>query len=298
MPGGGLAGKGGRGGLSGKESGGTFDGLSGVSAPLTGEGTGGQPLAIAAATASVPGYMTAAQAAIVGQGGLGWQNRTLARVISKLAIADESINALTIEGGLGSSGTNATIEPGWLAIVTAGGGPNTNSTGRGAISTISRGVTTGSIHYQRNAGPVFEGGGLAGRKWYLRVRVKYTGMTGFNAAAIYAFGASNSGAHASFIDVGVVAANSITKYSARITGTSTVNLISTVSFDSTTYRWVECWCDGTNTFLSVDDETPVSGAYVAFSAALKANLAYIVDATVGTRDINIDRAMWAVENPA
>lgn len=274
--------------------GGSFAGLTGVTTPLTGIGTAGSPLAMPAATASSPGYMTAAQAAQIANA-VGWYNRTIAKAMTRAGFAsDEQIAIVSIEGH-GFNYNTAGYTDAWFGVTVAGGVPDFVTTNdRGGLTRFRRSTASGTMHLQRNIGPFMEGGGATGKRWYMRARIRVT-TTGMGAAAIVAFGASNDGAHGSFVDVGVVAANSTTKYSARLTGTTTVNLISTVSFDQVTCRWVELWCDGTNTFLSVEDETPVSGAYVAFTPALKPNACYILDATTGTRDLLIDRAFWAAE---
>lgn len=275
-----------------------------VTAPIAGAGTAGSPLSLPAATNAAAGHMSAGhvsalEALAAGQG-LGWVSRYIADAVTKAGISDSTLQYIDQKAGFltfGSGGTNYD----WEAVVVSGGAIDhgvTLSSERGGYWRATRSTTTGTVHYQRRVGSFFEGNGGAGRRWYMRGRVQLQGIIGMGASAIIAFGASNSGAHANFIDVGVVAANSTAKFSARITGTTTVNLISTVNLDTTAWHDVILWCDGTNTFLSVDSEAAVSGAYVAFTNPLRPNIAYIADGTAGTRELYGQRMLWAVEEDA
>jgi hypothetical protein len=274
----------------------SFGGLTGVTAPLTGLGTAGNPLAMPAASAGQAGYMTAAQVAqLAGNTGQGWLARTIARAVSKAGFSsDEAIALCTVEAG----GINfaATATDTWTQVDVGGGSADYSSGNgdRGGLVRINRTVTNGTIHLQRNCSGFLEGNGTTGKKFYYRARKKFGSLAGAGASIILAAGFSNNFAHASFIDVGIVAANSTAKYSARVTGTTTVNLISTVNVDLNCH-WFELWSDGTNLFLSVDDEAAVSGAYVVFTPSLRPNLCYVSDATAGTRTMHIDRALWATE---
>lgn len=274
-----------------------FTGLAGVTAPLTGIGTAPSPLAMPAATAGAPGYMTAAQAGFIAAGGLGWKNRTIARAIAKAGIADDRLVVIDYEGG--GMNNSATANTSWTAVTIAGGDVNYSNLNadRGALTRFSRLTTTGTVHIQRNCAGLIAGAAATGIRWYFRFRLKMGSLAGMGASAVIGLGASNNFAHTNFIDVGCVAANSTTKWSARLTGTTTLNLISTVNMDATA-RWIELWCDGTNTFLSVDDETPLSGAYVAFTIPPRPNLCYILDGTAGTREFTIDRGFWSAEESA
>lgn len=107
-----------------------------------------------------------------------------------------------------------------------------------------------------------------------------------------------TGGRTNCVDLGIEAVGSATKWVCHIIdSTSETRIVSAVNIDTAWHNMV-AWCDGSNTYFSVDGETPVAlGRVTNFAVAQSPVLHYITGAG-GTLTHRIDAYLHASERSA
>lgn len=277
-------------GVSGQSSGGqdaatspgaSFAGLVGVTAPLTGLGTGGAPLAIPAATSSVPGYMTAAQAAQLA--GLNIAQDLRSTLVAE-ALVDLGLTATPNKlmfwmhehfahgvNGLFANGAVVTLSSGTSQGLRASAGATIQKRYYGSGDAAGTGLVRMFIN------------GAAKRFWMALSLMPETAPAGCQVG-ISLF--SSTGVQQLFL--GVAPSVSATNWVA--TGTAGVTpLDSGVAFNNAAFGIAKVYRDGTNSFIKV-------GAAAAVSGSVRPNLDSTpcpVELTGGSAGAAVGQWRWA-----
>lgn len=269
------------GGRAAKPAGGSFSGLTGVTAPLSGAGTGGSPLNIPAATSGAAGHMTAAQAAQLANAAL---TQDLRSVLVAEALADMGLTATPnkLQFALWehyAHGVNGMFANG--AVVTL-------STGTSQGLRASAGATIQKRYYGSGDAA---GTGLvrmfingAGKRFWCALSLMPETVPAGSQVGISMF--ASTGVQQFFL--GVAPSISATNWIA--TGTAGVSpLDSGVAFNTGAFAIVKAYRDGTNSGIKV-------GAAAAVAGSVRPNLDCSpcpIELTGGSAGVAVGQWRWA-----
>jgi hypothetical protein len=276
-----------------------------VTAPITGDGTGGNPLAMAAATAGNAGHMTAAQAALVASALQGVTSLApvsgAGTVASPLSIPADIEATLRKEALIDLELTSAPDRMLWLwhpfyAVGENGLTPLVTGTTSGTGTTQGWFVAASAANAKRLLVP---GGGSGsgsphmfvagtGKKfWMAALMLHQSGnVQAGDSSGIGALGSGDGVTPGTVL--GIDRSTSTTNFSFR--GNSGIAMVSTIAFNDSLHHKVKAWrsTNAAGSFLKVDGETPVGG-----TARPSTGMPLVGWANIGASGTQSVRLAWA-----